>query len=125
MRMRPSAQKHLLVGWSQDQDSNLEDFPSGPVVKTLSSIAGGHGSYTGVKAPHADGYSQKLKKKKKKKERNLGVGSKCTMEIRDPQLHPKVSREHLSLKQRKPCPPASHRIEQQRKHPHLISGECL
>ena len=67
MRMRPSAQKHLLVGWSQDQDSNLEDFPSGPVVKTLSSIAGGHGSYTGVKAPHADGYSQKLKKKKKRK----------------------------------------------------------
>ena len=69
MRMRPSAQKHLLVGWSQDQDSNLEDFPSGPVVKTLSSIAGGHGSYTGVKAPHADGYSQKLKKKKKERKK--------------------------------------------------------
>ena len=67
MRMPPSAQKHLLVGWSQDQDSNLEDFPSGPMVKTLSSIAGGHGSYGGVKAPHADGFSQKFKKKIKRK----------------------------------------------------------
>ena len=66
-----------------------------------------------------------VKNLKKKINGNLGVGSKCTVEIRDPQLHPKVSREHLSLKQRKPCPPASHRIEQQRKHPHLISEECL
>ena len=43
------------------------DFPSGPVVKTLPSNAGGVGSIPGwgTKIPHAVGCGQKLKKKKK------------------------------------------------------------